>query len=744
MTISATTRRAGPYLGNGAATSFAFAFKVFAAADVSVAIADSSGIETVLVQNSDYSVSLNANQDTSPGGTITYPITGSALPVGSRLVIVGDLDLDQPLDIPAGGNFSPTAIESEFDRIVMQVQQVQESTSRALHVPVSSGVDTELPTPAANQVIAWDATGTALENISLSNLSTTAAYGQYTADTFTADGTTTQFTLTGDPGSVGNLQVSVDGLMQVPSSDYSIVSGKLVFLSAPTAGAQILARYGEALPSLYEPSASVTTFGAVGDGTTDDTAAFNAAIAAAATAGTEFIIVPAGTFRVGSLNLTDKKITLLGAGIKATTLKYNGSAGADMLTFGTTSTAATKVTGCGVRDMTIDCNQTARYGLRFTSVFNAVVQSVDILSPATWGIYMDCIDRGALGVWVADNQRCRVQDVYIECITPSSAGGIFLTGNGGATAVTGANTSLNHFENIRFNIRNGDAFYLQNADGNTAESLFVFKPSTGGLTGRGVVFGADDTGNSNHARNNVMINVQSARGGVYALAGNGTQPSTDNFVVFNNGNNGVNFPPTIETGAALGFITDRMSAGVASAGAVMVPRNNFVTSAANAAAQIPLVVNESLRVYNGASAHSKWVDSNDNEWSLNVENATGNFRFTRVVGTGLVYVGTGMVASTVQTQVSSYAANATLSATSASVVLVDATAASRTITLPLAADYSTSRTAVLHIRRIDSSANTVTIQRQSTNTLNGGTSETLNANSGKTYVSDQTSAWYSF
>lgn len=495
---------------------------------------------------------------------------------------------------------------------------------------------------------------------------------------------------------------------------------------------------------IADSNVSVKDFGAVGDGTTNDTTAFNNAIAAAATAGTEVVIVPAGTFQIGSLDLTDKKITLMGAGIKATTLRYTGSAGADMLTFGTTYNAASKVTGCGVRDLTIDCNATARYGLRFTSVFNAVVNSVEILSPATWGIYMDCIDRGALGVWAADNQRCRIQDVYIECITPSSAGGIFLTGNGGNTAVTGANTSLNHFENIRFNIRNGDAFFLKNADGNTAESLFVFRPSTGGFTGRGVVFDADDAGNSNYARNNVMLNVQSARGGVYALAGNGTQPSTDNFVVFNNGNNGVNVPPTIETGAALGFITDRMSAGVASAGVVMVPRNNLVTSAANAAAQIPLVTSESLRVFNGASAHSKWVDSNANEWGLNVDNATGNFRFTRNVGTGIVYIGTGMVASTVQTQVALLTANATLSATTASVILVDATAASRTITLPLAADYSTSRTAVLQIRRIDASANTVTIQRQSTNTLNGGTSETLPANSGKTYVSDQTSAWYSF
>jgi hypothetical protein len=48
------------------------------------------------------------------------------------------------------------------------------------------------------------------------------------------------------------------------------------------------------------------------------------------------------------------------------------------------------------------------------------------------------------------------------------------------------------------------------------------------------------------------------------------------------------------------------------------------------------------------------------------------------------------------------------------------------------------------IYRVDASGNTVTIQRQSADTLNGGTSETLAANTGKIYVCDQVSAWYSF
>jgi hypothetical protein len=164
MTIPSTPRKAGPFTGNGVTTSFPFSFKVFAPTDVKVVIANSAGVETVLVLNSDYSVSLNANQDTSPGGTITYPISGSPLPSGSRLTIVGNIDYDQPLDLPPGGNFSPLALENQLDRTVMQVQQLAEIVGRSVSLPVTAAASTRLPAPEANKFLAWDSTGTALVN----------------------------------------------------------------------------------------------------------------------------------------------------------------------------------------------------------------------------------------------------------------------------------------------------------------------------------------------------------------------------------------------------------------------------------------------------------------------------------------------------------------------------------------------------------------------------------------------------
>ncbi len=143
MTIPSTPRKAGPFLGDGATTSFPFAFKVFGPADIKVVVANSAGVQTTLALNSDYSVTLNPNQDTSPGGTVTYPISGSPLPSGGVLSIIGDIDYDQPLDLPSGGNFSPLALENQLDRTAMQIQQLREEMDRTAKLPPTSSESVE-------------------------------------------------------------------------------------------------------------------------------------------------------------------------------------------------------------------------------------------------------------------------------------------------------------------------------------------------------------------------------------------------------------------------------------------------------------------------------------------------------------------------------------------------------------------------------------------------------------------------
>ncbi len=72
MTISSNIRKAGPFTGNGSTAAFPFYCKVFQASDLLVVQLDTAtNIETTLALTTNYTVSLNADQDSNPGGTVT-------------------------------------------------------------------------------------------------------------------------------------------------------------------------------------------------------------------------------------------------------------------------------------------------------------------------------------------------------------------------------------------------------------------------------------------------------------------------------------------------------------------------------------------------------------------------------------------------------------------------------------------------------------------------------------------------
>lgn len=142
MTISSNIRKAGPFVGNGTASNFAFTFKVFQASDLEVVRLNvSTTIETVLVINSDYTVSLNADQNSNPGGSIT--LTAGALAAGFNLVITSDIENLQPTDIVNQGGFYPDVIEDALDRATIQIQQLQEAVDRSAKLPITSAADAD-------------------------------------------------------------------------------------------------------------------------------------------------------------------------------------------------------------------------------------------------------------------------------------------------------------------------------------------------------------------------------------------------------------------------------------------------------------------------------------------------------------------------------------------------------------------------------------------------------------------------
>ena len=94
MAISSDIRRSGPFVGTGKETVFPFSFKIISAEHVSVLVSTDGGVTEEALSPSAFTVSLNADQDNQPGGSVTLL---EALGKDVRLSIVSDAPYLQPM-----------------------------------------------------------------------------------------------------------------------------------------------------------------------------------------------------------------------------------------------------------------------------------------------------------------------------------------------------------------------------------------------------------------------------------------------------------------------------------------------------------------------------------------------------------------------------------------------------------------------------------------------------------------------
>ena len=161
MTISTESIKAGPFAGNASTTTFAFSYKVFAQADLAVIFTSTVGVESTKTLTTDYSVSLNSDQDNNPGGSITTTGAYSPIAVGEKITIINEPDYTQGTDLVSGGGFFPNVIEDALDRSTILARRADEQVSRSIQIPVSdsAGTSVELAsnTLRANKTIVFDA-----------------------------------------------------------------------------------------------------------------------------------------------------------------------------------------------------------------------------------------------------------------------------------------------------------------------------------------------------------------------------------------------------------------------------------------------------------------------------------------------------------------------------------------------------------------------------------------------------------
>jgi hypothetical protein len=310
MTVASAVSRI-TVAGNSSATSFSFPFKITSSSHLVVTKTTAAGITSSLTLGTHYSVT---GVDSESGGSITYPLSGTALPTGDTLTMRRVVPLTQTVDLTNQGAFYAEVHEDEFDNLTYMAQQLSDDLT-ALDAVVD-GLIGDVP-------------------------------GALRAYSFTGDGATVLFTLGVTlTGGVRSVLVAVDGVIQGIET-YAVNGTALTFSEAPPYGAAIDVRaIGEAYAatvtdtSLVTATGSVTPrylsdrfaeifsvkdFGAVGDGAADDSVAFALALVGAAG---QTLLVPAGTYLIptGGLTVTTNT-TLRGDGfpvVKVGTTTLNG------------------------------------------------------------------------------------------------------------------------------------------------------------------------------------------------------------------------------------------------------------------------------------------------------------------------------------------------------------------------------------------------------------------------------------
>ncbi|MFU1980132.1 hypothetical protein [Bordetella hinzii] len=137
MSVQSTDRVAGPYPCNGLTTQFPFDFKVFNTGEVVAILSDADGVESTLTLGTDYTVALNDNQDSNPGGTLT---TLAIYATGYKITLTSEVPNTQPETLTNQGGFYPKVIEHALDRLVIQIQQLADKLSRTVQAPISGGL----------------------------------------------------------------------------------------------------------------------------------------------------------------------------------------------------------------------------------------------------------------------------------------------------------------------------------------------------------------------------------------------------------------------------------------------------------------------------------------------------------------------------------------------------------------------------------------------------------------------------
>lgn len=140
------------YVGNGVAKEFAYLRLSWEESEIYVYLNDT-------LQTDGYSVS---SEDLNQGATIIFDTPPAD---GVIITITRVLPLQRSSHFEESGIFKAEVVNTEFDRQVAMIQQINETANRGLLMPITvANASTNLPTPNPGKALVWTEDGKGLQN----------------------------------------------------------------------------------------------------------------------------------------------------------------------------------------------------------------------------------------------------------------------------------------------------------------------------------------------------------------------------------------------------------------------------------------------------------------------------------------------------------------------------------------------------------------------------------------------------
>jgi len=724
-------------------TIFNFNFKIFADTDIKVYLtpvgqSPDDAID-LLTYASDYTVTITGDT----GGSITL-LSGATL--NDTLVLVRDLPQTRTTSYVTNGDLKAATLNEDQDYQTYLLVDGFSTRDRAVVIPETDvNLNRVLPATIPNGFLRINNTGTGFE------------YGSYSSDSSSVTADTIADMLAIDGSITG--KVNVLGYYAKGDGGGGMFYWDPLSVASADNGVVFGTGTGRWIRS-YQKYIFIKAFGAKGDGTTDDTNALNAAISycksGSALDGGVTLLMTKGVYCVSSTIVIDGQMSIIGEGFskdhytqigvsfmtpEGTTIK-NISVSAltnGVVSVETSLSSSVKTSGVYMKGIAILGEDNATCALALRSTDRCIFDDVACEGGTAEQVLLTAQTFSMPNSGARDTQHNLFRNLFAKAT--GSQHGVVLT-----TDLVGGNSSVNTFEYPYVRHANGTAYKFINADSNT-----IIHPRATRLvtdTGWAVEFNGSNDGTSMYARSNIMYHLTSSQGGVWSEYGDGSYPAKDNAIIGLNMDGGApNITITVDAGSNMEYLNPRFSTintvssmSVKASDALYTTKNNAITQA-RAALVTEGNPNYAHHFMAGDGFVADWTNwSGITRWATTVQNTSGNIEFTQPTGTkGSLYSPSFSSKSRVIT-----GTPITLTRDE-SVVLIDATGGNRTITLPLSTDYGSVKSAELKIVRIDASANTVTIQTQGTDTINGLASETLAVGQGKTYVSNGgITSWFSY